>query len=664
MGGNRNSIIGFTLLFLLWIAYVWFSQPPAEEQKAYQERMKLYNDSIAMVDSLNAVQDSLAQLKVDSLSIKKAAIETDSSLTAEVKDSLLAELNQELKPVAAPTEDYGNFTSALACEGEIIELENDKLKLKFDTKGGRIIDVQLKEYDAYDFSTPEDNNDKTPVHLLNNKQDKFNYFIPIKGAKGGFIETQKLCFKPTLKATENTIIFRAYADNSSQYIEQKYILSEDGYLVDYDFKLEGLGDMLNDRTMVLNWHTHLNKIEKNPTYERRMSSIHYKEVEKSPNYCTCASDAETELEKEVEWLSHTQQFFNTSLIVKGDNRPSSASLATFMMEEDSSHLKELISKVNFPIAQGESSNYDMQLYLGPNEYNTLQDLDVGLERIIPFGWSIFGVISRHVIRPLFNFFASFVPNYGVIIILLTLLIRMAMFPLQFRMLKSSVKMSILRPRLDAMKKKYKGDQQAMQMEQMKMYQEYGVSPLGGCLPMLLTMPIWIALYRFFPAAIEFRQKGFLWADDLVSYDSIWDFGYVPIIYDFYGDHVSLFTLLWSISMFAYLIYNSKQMDMTAGNPNAKMMKYMQFAFPVIFFFALNSWAAGLTCYMLFSNLFNIGQTFLVKNVLINKDNLEKEMDRKREEKGKNPKKQNRWQKMMEDARKQQELQKKNKNKGK
>jgi len=214
----------------------------------------------------------------------------------------------------------------------------------------------------------------------------------------------------------------------------------------------------------------------------------------------------------------------------------------------------------------------------------------------------------------------------VIIILLTFLIRALMFPLQFKMLKSGVKMSILKPQLEDLKKKYKDDSQGYQMEQMRVYNEYGVSPLGGCLPMVLTMPIWISLYRFFPASIEFRQKGFLWADDLVSYDSIWDFGYVPIIGDFYGDHVSLFTLLWTVSMFAYLIYNSSQMQMGGDNPNMKMMKYMQFAFPVIFFFALNSWAAGLTCYMLFSNLLNIGQTFLVKNVLINKDTLAAKME--------------------------------------
>ncbi len=664
MGGNKNTIIGFTLLFALWVVYIWFSQPSAEERKAYMERKQAYQDSLAQVDSLNAVQDSLAILEEQQLQLKRDSIAKDSTLAEAVRDSLLKSLDQRAQPKPDKAA-YGSFAQAMACEGELLELENDKIKVTFNTKGGRIIDVQLKEYQGYDFGTTKDPNDKNDaVHLLNNNQDKFNYFIPIKGAKNGGIETQKLCFKPTLEASKNTITFRAYTDNSSQYIEQKYVLSAEGYLVDYDFKLEGLSDLIPSeaKNMVLTWHTHLNKIEKNPSYERRMSSIHYKEVEGSPNYCTCASDAEAKLESSVQWLSHTQQFFNTSLVVEGENRPASADLTTFMMPEDSSHLKELVSRVNFPINASGNTAYDMKLYLGPNEYNTLKDLGVGLERIIPFGWSIFGVISRHVIRPLFSFFASFVPNYGVIIILLTLLIRMLMFPLQFRMLKSSVKMSILRPRLTKLKDKYKDDSQGLQMEQMRLYQEYGVSPLGGCLPMLLTMPIWIALYRFFPASIEFRQKGFLWADDLVSYDSIWDFGYVPFIYDIYGDHVSLFTLLWSISMFAYLIYNSKQMDMTAGNPNAQMMKYMQFAFPVIFFFALNSWAAGLTCYMLFSNLFNIGQTFLVKNVLINKDKLEKEMENKRKEREKNPKKKNRWQQMMEDARKQQEMQRKNKKK--
>jgi YidC/Oxa1 family membrane protein insertase len=340
----------------------------------------------------------------------------------------------------------------------------------------------------------------------------------------------------------------------------------------------------------------------------------------------------------------------------GNLKPRSADLNTVMSAKEAAHLKELNSSISIPLADQENMEYKMQFFIGPNDHNLLSKLDNGLEQIIPFGWSIFGAISRYVIRPMFNAFIYIVPNYGLVIILLTLLLRVLLFPLQFNMLKSGVKMSILRPKMDEMRKKYKDDQQGLQVEQMKMYSEYGVNPLGGCLPMVLTTPIWIALYRFFPASIEFRQKGFLWADDLVSYDSIFDFGYIPVIGDYYGDHVSLFTLLWCISMFAFLIYNSKQMDLSAGGANAKMMMYMQYSFPVIFFFALNSWAAGLTCYMLFSNLFNILQTFLVKNVIINKKKLEAQMESRKN----NPKPKSGFQQRYEEALKQQQEMKKKK----
>jgi YidC/Oxa1 family membrane protein insertase len=259
-----------------------------------------------------------------------------------------------------------------------------------------------------------------------------------------------------------------------------------------------------------------------------MSSIHFKEVESSPSYCTCASDANKKLEKNIQWISNAQQFFNSSLMFNGNLKPRSADLNTVMSAKEAAHLKELNSSISIPLADQENMEYKMQFFIGPNDHNLLSKLDNGLEQIIPFGWSIFGAISRYVIRPMFNAFIYIVPNYGLVIILLTLLLRVLLFPLQFNMLKSGVKMSILRPKMDEMRKKYKDDQQGLQVEQMKLYSEYGVNPLGGCLPMVLTTPIWIALYRFFPASIEFRQKGFLWADDLVSYDSIFDFGVFAI----------------------------------------------------------------------------------------------------------------------------------------
>lgn len=653
MNSKNSTLIGFSILFVLFLAYSWLNSPSQKNIDKYKADMKKYRDSIALSDSLSKLAKDKNNLSSDSLINIKASLEKDSTKTAAEKDSILQNIE---KTTVSASKAFANFSSSTGCDEKEFTIENDKLIVTFSNIGGRIKSVKIKGFKGYNHST-KNKYDFSDVELMNHKADKFSYFVPVSGAARGGINTQDLCFEPSLEG--KAITFRAYTDDRKGYIEQKFNLNN-GYQVDYDLKLEGLKDIIpgDAKKITLNWKSHLPKLEKNDQYEQRMSSIHFKEVESSPSYCTCASTSSEKVEKNLQWVSYAQQFFNTSLIIKGNLKPNAADLQSEMIPLTESHLKNLNSSISFPIADQNSLVYDMELYLGPNNHDILTGLKIGLEQVIPFGWSIFGVINRYVIRPLFNFLGTFIPSYGLIIIILTLLIRVLLFPLQFSMLKSGVKMSILRPRLEAMKKKYKDDAQGMQMEQMRMYSEYGVNPLGGCLPMILTMPIWIALYRFFPASIEFRQKGFLWADDLVSYDSIWDFGYVPVLNGIYGDHVSLFTLLWCISMFVFLIYNSKQMDMSAGGANAKMMMYMQYSFPVIFFFALNSWAAGLTCYMLFSNVLNILQTFLVKNVFINKKKLEENMEHKKN----NPKPKSAFQKRYEDALKQQQEMKKNQKK--
>lgn len=653
MNSKNSTLIGFSILFILFLAYSWLNSPSQKDINKYKAEMKKYRDSIALSDSLSKLAKDKNNLSSDSLSNIKANLEKDSTKTAAEKDSILQNIE---KTTVSASKAFANFSSSTGCDEKEFTIENDKLIVTFSNIGGRIKSVKIKGFKGYNHST-KDKYDFSDVVLMNHKADKFSYFIPVSGAARGGVNTQDLCFEP--KVEGKTIVFRAYTDDRKGFIEQKFNL-DNGYQVDYDLKLEGLKEIIpgDAKKITLNWKSHLPKLEKNDQYEQRMTSIHFKEVESSPSYCTCASTSSEKVEKNLQWVSYAQQFFNTSLIIKGNLKPNAADLQSEMIPLTESHLKNLNSSISFPIADQNSLVYDMELYLGPNNHDILTSLKIGLEQVIPFGWSIFGVINRYVIRPLFNFLGTFIPSYGLIIIILTLLIRVLLFPLQFSMLKSGVKMSILRPRLEAMKKKYKDDAQGMQMEQMRMYSEYGVNPLGGCLPMLLTMPIWIALYRFFPASIEFRQKGFLWADDLVSYDSVWDFGYVPVLNGIYGDHVSLFTLLWCISMFAFLIYNSKQMDMSAGGANAKMMMYMQYSFPVIFFFALNSWAAGLTCYMLFSNVLNILQTFLVKNVIINKKKLEEDMEHRKN----NPKPKSGFQQRYEEALKQQQEMKKNQKK--
>ncbi|MEO1437529.1 MAG: membrane protein insertase YidC, partial [Bacteroidota bacterium] len=264
-------------------------------------------------------------------------------------------------------------------------------------------------------------------------------------------------------------------------------------------------------------------------------------------------------------------------------------------------------------------------------------------------WSIFGWVNRHIVRPLFNFFAGFLPNYGLVILALTVLIKFALYPLTFRMLRSQAKMQALKPQIEKLKEKIGDDAQKMQVEQMKLYRETGANPLGGCMPMLLQMPVWIALYRFFPASIDFRQKSFLWADDLSSYDAIVTFGDIPLISSVLGNHLSLFTILWAVTTVIYTYYNSKHMDFSA-NPT---MKYIQYFMPVMFLFFFNNYAAGLTCYLLFSNLFNIGQTIITKQFIINHDKIAQEL----EENKKKPKKKGGFQERMEKAMKEAQAQK-------
>ncbi|MFZ1585851.1 MAG: membrane protein insertase YidC, partial [Saprospiraceae bacterium] len=290
--------------------------------------------------------------------------------------------------------------------------------------------------------------------------------------------------------------------------------------------------------------------------------------------------------------------------------------------ENDVQLKKTEAIVSVPAEFSNGGAFKMKIYAGPNEFNRLRAYGNNLEDVIQFGSSILGSINKWVVRPIFNFLGTFFNNQGLVILLLTLLVKLVLWPLTYKMIYSQSKMSSLKPQLDKLKEKHKDDAQKIQMETMAMYREFGVNPLGGCLPMLLQMPIWFALYRFFPAAIEFRQESFLWATDLSSYDVFITFsGNVPLL----GHHLSLFTVLWTITTLLYTWYNFKNIDTTstAANP---ALKYMQYIMPLIFMFFFNSFASGLTCYLVFSNIINIVQTIVTKNYMINSDKIQKELD--------------------------------------
>jgi len=573
-------------------------------------------------------QDSLAQIE-------------ELATTAEVENpdaTISKQYEQPAVPrdsAAASTEltsRFGPYAVSASGEEKFYTLENDLVKITFSSLGGTVSDVVLKEYQQ--ILLDEDRVEyKVPLHLLNDEKNIFEYLVPVKSTQSGIVKTSALYFDA--RASANSIVFTATASDGSQFV-QSYKLQPDSYTMDYDVEVTGAGT----NGIGLNWVTFLGRVEKNSQYERYYTSVYYKEVDDDVDYCSCRKDDVEDLsESKLKWVSHSNQFFNSALIAK--DRFGGGQLETVMLEDDDDNLKILRSLIDIPLEGRASELIAMSLYVGPNEFNRLREFDVELEDVIPFGSSIFGTINRWIIRPIFNFLLGFIGSKGIVILMLTLTVKIVLYPLMLKMLHSQAKMSALKPKMAHLKEKFKDDSQGLQMETMKIYREYGVSPLGGCLPMVAQMPIWFALYRFFPASIEFRQASFLWATDLSSYDV---FVNLPWEIPFYGQHVSLLTLLWAGTTIIYTYYNTRHMDMNSMNP---MMKYMQYFMPVMFLFFFNNYASGLTLYLFYSNVLNIGLTIGTKSLLFNEDKLRAQLEEKK--KNKKPKKKGGFQDRLEKA---------------
>ncbi|MBR9920567.1 MAG: membrane protein insertase YidC [Bacteroidetes bacterium] len=617
---DRNAIIGFGLIFLLILAWQRFTRP-TEAELAEQERIQ---DSIRMaqeIDTTTTNVDLLTEDFKEDTSAFTQAVSSDS-----VKQALMMQ-------------SFGAFAPAATGEEQTFTLENDLLKLVISNKGGQIKEVELKEYSRITENEKHEEV-KSPLKLLEDEKNKFEYLIPVPGAANKIVKTSDLYF--TAQQEGQGLVLRASAGNG-RYFEQRYSLEDGTYNIGYAITTKGLNQIVDptQSTMTLNWVNHLTKLEKNVMYERNYSTIYYKPAEEDVEHCSCTGNDLEEIEGEpLRWISHSNQFFNSTLIA--ESAFPAAKLETLVYDEEAEDLKRLESLIEVPLS-GEQT-FAMDMYVGPNEFKTLQAYDLEMEYIIPFGRSILGTINRWVVRPIFTFFSSFIGSMGIVILLLTILIKLVLYPLSYRMLYSQAKMGALKPQLSGLKEKFKGDSQKVQAETMKLYQENGVNPLGGCLPVLFQMPIWIALYRFFPASIEFRQESFLWASDLSSYDVAFT---LPFTVPFYGDHVSLFTLLWAGTTVIYTYFNTQQMDMGGTNP---AMKYMQYFMPVMFLFFFNNYASGLTCYLLFSNIFNIAQTIVTKNYIINHDKIRREMEAHK----KKPKKKGGFQSRLQDALKEQQ----------
>ena len=610
---NKNTIIGFLLIGVIMFGFTWYQSRQYQDQMEAQAQL----DSIARVEQMAAMaMDSIkkAQGIVEETDVKVAVIPA-------YKDTML--------------------TSARMAEASIYRLANDKMEIELTTRGAQPYSVKLNDYMSYD---------STALYLIRPEMSRYD----IRLYAGENINTKDFNFE-VVEHSDSVLVMRLPFSNGG-YIQQRYALSADSYSLYNELSLVGLDGIIprNVSMLDIDWNVVIPRLEKGYRYEKQYSMLdYYFTGDEKPEQIARGKDDSERVDTKVKWFAFQQQFF--SAIMTAGNEFASADFAVKYFNEDdpSKNLMACSAKLrsDFNIASGDVV-LPYEFYFGPNDYNTLKKYDLKYEKIIPLGGWLVGWISRFVIIPCFNFLGKFVSNYGLIILLMTILIRIVISPLTIKSYKSSAKMQVLKPEIDQLNKKYPNEKDAMKKQQamMELYRKAGISPMGGCLPMLLQMPILFAMFRFFPACIDLRQQKFLWADDLSAYDSIWDFGVnVPLL----GDHLSLFALLMAVTMFFYSKMTSSQMS---DDPNMAGMKFMSvWLMPIMMFFICNNLSSALSYYYLLSNIFTMAQTWYIRKFVVTEDRVRAEMVANANK----PKQKSKWQQRLEEAQRMQEQMQKN-----
>lgn len=584
---KKDQIIGFVLIAIILIGYSLYMKPSEAEIAKAKRRQ----DSIAVVN-----EQLQKERMLEAERLKNEIPKTSEQLISSEEDKNLVEENLKGK--------YGNFSNAAKGELDFTFIENDVIKLKISNKGGRVYSAQLKNYQTHD---------SLPLILFDGDSTIFGFNFYTN--KNLLIQTNEMFFEPQTSeknidasSIAQTLVMRLAATENS-YVEYIYTLTPGSYMVDFDIRMVGMASqMANNRNMLyIDWQFYLPGQEKGRDFEDQYSGIYFKHYQDVVDYLSETSDEDSEnIPTRVKWISYKQQFFSTVLIA--DNYFPNAELEQNKIANDEHYLKFYKSSIGLPFKDANNESIGMQFYFGPNHYTSLKEFDLNLEELVPLGWGIFGWVNRFAVIPVFNFLSKFISNYGIIILLLTLIIKLVLFPLTYKSYMSSAKMRVLKPQVEEMTKNIPKDK-AMEKQQktMALYKKAGVNPMGGCLPMALQMPILIAMFRFFPASIELRQESFLWANDLSAYDSIYD---LPFDIPFYGDHISLFTLLMTISTIIYTRLNQSQMgDMNSQMPGMKTMMYI---FPVMMLFWFNNYASGLSYYYFVANVITFSQMYLIK----------------------------------------------------
>lgn len=609
---DKNQIIGLVAISAIIIGYMIWSQPSKEELAKMRQE-----DSLEVVKQ-NRAQDSLfvANERWKQDSIKKAELIDTVLFTNDTADSDSLQYQKLVKL-------YGDFANASKGKEEFIIIKNDKVEIKITTKGGRVYSANLLNYKTHN---------QTDLLLFDGDQNKFNLdFL----SQNKLISTQNFYFEPqsekkVLDATDDTKILnmRLKADDR-RYLEYSYSLSPGSYILDFDINFVNTEDLIFGGTTFIDlaWNSYIPHLEHGKKFELQNTSLYYQLLENDVNQLKVKKHlSEKELTTKVKWIGYKQQFFSSVLIAKSSFNDVTVTQQN-VGEDDTLNLKYMTSKISLPYKHGAKKvSIPLAFYFGPNKYTDLLKIsvsegdDLNMHKLVPLGWGIFGWVNRLAIIPLFNFLGTFISSYGIIILVMTLLIKSILFPLTYRSFLSSAKMRVLKPEIEKINKKI-AKEKSMERQQatMALYKKAGVNPMGGCIPVALQFPILIAMFRFFPASIELRQQGFLWATDLSSYDSIYSWTtQIPYLSQYYGNHISLFTLLMALAIVGSTILNGNQMQ--DNNPQAKTMKYMMYFMPVMMIFWFNNYSAGLSFYYLLSNLITIVQTLIMRR-FVNEDKL-------------------------------------------
>ena len=643
---DKNTITGIILIFAIFIGFSIYNG--SRMNKAFNDAVKEADKEVAAgnyerarTDYVNALRFKPNQpevlAKIQDLNVK-LGISGNEAADSTVKASNISSTSLPVK-AQADSGQYGPFASDAKGRNEFITLENNKVQLKISTKGGRIWSALIKDYKTFD---------SRPVILFAGDSTVFgfNFFT----ADNKAIRTNELYFKPADSAKTvivsdkpGSVAMRLYA-GPDKYIEYCYTLAPDKYSLTFEARFRNLDGIIpsNQNNITLDWRMYVPQQEKGRQNEEYYSTLKYKYYQDDVDYFKYRQQKESETQNittKLSWISYTDQFFSS--IVMTDDYFLNAALTSTRTLTSNKYIRYYESEIGLPYTAGSDSKVSMRFYYGPNNIRVLRKEGLELDKVLNLGKNIIGWINRFVIIPVFTWLSRYIANYGIIILILTILIKLVLFPLTFKSYQSTAKMQVLKPYVDEINKRYPKQEDAMKKQQatMDLYKRAGVSPLGGCLPMLLQFPILFAMFRFFPVSIELRQQHFLWATDLSTYDSILNFSFnIPL----YGNHISLFTLLMTASSLLTMKMTGSQPGQ--DQPGMKMMTYMM---PVMFMFIMNNLSSGLTYYYFLANILTWLQNIITKR-FIDTDKVLATLEANK----KKPVPKSKWQQRLEEAAKQ------------